>query len=193
MNTTNTLVLLGPPRTMGDIIKWAWPIQLARLIASIPSIIGALYIIQHVLRSEKRRKRAFTRILLVMSMMDLVFALTSVFSSSITPKEVKYPYPYQNLAIGNWATCQAFGFLGHGAILSSVLYNASLSLYYVLTIRDGWTDWRIHQNKMMEPLLHAIPLLIGWGIAIAALSMDLYNPMFVGCGKCLPVSITIID
>jgi hypothetical protein len=74
MNITTTLPLL-PPKTMGYVTIWAWPIQLARLIASVPSIFGASYIIQHVLLSEKRRQRAFTRVLLVMSMMDLIFCL----------------------------------------------------------------------------------------------------------------------
>jgi hypothetical protein len=156
---TNTLPIAIAIAIMADFITWALPIQLARMIASIPSILGASYIIQHVLCNDKRRKRAFTRVLLVMSMMDLVFALTSVFSSSMAPKQVKVPY--HTLAIDTWTTCQVFGFLGRGANLSSVLYNASLSLYYVLTIRDGWTDWRIHHSKG-EPLLHVIPLLIGW-------------------------------
>jgi hypothetical protein len=98
--------------------------QLARLLASIPSFFGASYIIQHVLRCKKRQQRAMTRILFSMSCVDLIFAMTSVFSSSITPQEVRVPYP--TLSIGTWTTCQVFGFLGHGAILSFIFIQWQL-------------------------------------------------------------------
>jgi hypothetical protein len=185
--------------TENDVTKWAWPMQLARLLCSIPSLFGAAYIVQHVLRSPQRRRRAFHRILLIMSGMDFIFAATSVFSSTITPQDNDVPYRTLPSSFGTWTTCQVFAFFQHGASLSSVLYNGSLSLYYVLTIRHGWTDWRIQNHHStrtplggccskvcaVEKLLHAVPLMVGWGLAITALPLNLYNPTFVGCGTYL--------
>ena len=54
-------------------------LQVVPMVAALPSIAGATYIVQHVLRSHHRRKRTLTRLLLGMSSMDLIFAMVSAF------------------------------------------------------------------------------------------------------------------
>jgi hypothetical protein len=147
------------------------------------SIIGASFILQHILRSPKRRQRVLTRLILVMSCMDLIFAVTFVLGSVVIPTQAVLPFPTP-LAKGNWATCEAAGFMGGGSSHASILYNASLALFYLLTIRYGWSEYKLkHAHaSLVEPCLHAVPLIIGWGIVIPGLPLNPFNPFPSGCG-----------
>jgi hypothetical protein len=49
-------------------------------VTAAPSLLACAYIIQHVLRSKKRRGRVYDRILLLMSLNDFIFALKTFFS-----------------------------------------------------------------------------------------------------------------
>ena len=145
-----------------------------RVSFSIPSLLGALYIVQHVGRSPSRRHRVFARLMMGMSCMDLFYSIYTIVSP-LTREEER--------------SCQAMGFLGQGARLSSVLYNGSLTLYYLITIRYGWKE---HNFKRVyfevgplfvnfELLMHSVPMVLGWGSAIVPLFLDLYNPTMIGC------------
>mmetsp|Transcript_34268 Transcript_34268/g.83123 ORF Transcript_34268/g.83123 Transcript_34268/m.83123 type:complete len:429 (+) Transcript_34268:93-1379(+) len=139
---------------------------------AIPSIVGSVYIVQHVLRSRKRRQRTYHRLLALMSAMDFIYAIKVFLSTWINPEGTGY------LASGTTQTCAAAGFLGHGGSLSSIMYNGSLTLYYLLTIVFSW---RLDKVKRIEPLLHGLPLAIGWSTAFATLPMDLMNPIGWTC------------
>jgi hypothetical protein len=154
-------------------------------ITSIPSIIGSTFIIQHVIRSKKRRSQVYHRLLLSMSIADCIWSIKTFLSTWVIPADV--PFVYAN--IGNTQTCTASAFIGHGAPLSSTIYNGMLTLYFLLTIRYGWSNKKV--KSKVEVWMHAIPLVIGWGTAIVALSLDLFNPIGwtcwigtypVGCG-----------
>jgi hypothetical protein len=74
--------------------------------------------------------------------------------------------------------------VGVGSSYSSIVYHASLALFYLLTIKYGWSEWKLKHShyKLVEPGLHAIPLILGWGVAIPGLPLNLYNPFPSGCG-----------
>jgi len=139
---------------------------------SLPSIVGSAYIVQHVLRSRKRRQKTYHRLLALMSAMDFIYAIKVFLSTWINPEGTGY------LASGTTETCAAAGFLGHGGSLSSIMYNGSLTLYYLLTIVFSW---RLDKIKKIEPWLHGLPLAIGWSTAFATLPMDLMNPIGWTC------------
>jgi len=165
---------------------------------SIPSLLGSLYIMQHVLRSPKRRHRLYTRIMLGMSCMDFIWAIKAFLSSWVVP--ASYELIHFPFAVGTVQTCTAAGFLGHGATLASVLYNGSLALYYLLTIRYGWTQRRFDGTSTdlrtrsggggsgktcccckWEWFLHGVPLGLGWGTALIALPLHIFNPIGWTC------------
>jgi len=79
--------------------------------------------------------------------------------------------PFVFGARGSTQTCTAQGFFAQIGV-SSVMYNASLSTYYLLVIRYGWPESRIVK---VEPLLHAIPLIFGFATMIAGLFLQLFN------------------
>jgi hypothetical protein len=111
------------------------------------------------------------------------FTLKTLLDPVVMPQEVDQgPYPTSvTWAVGNWATCEAFGFLGHSAAVSSALYNASLAIYYVVTIRYGWSEWRMQKSRIEAYYFHTIPLIVGWGTGIASLILNLYNPILLTC------------
>lgn len=124
--------------------------------------------------------------MLMMAVHDLVYSVKTFLSTWPIPREVMFTYGN----VGNTNTCTAAGFLGHGTALTSVLYNGSLAGYFLLAIGFGKTELSV--RRQWEPLLHILPLLIGWSTAIAGIPMDLYNPIGwtcwigqypVGCGE----------
>jgi hypothetical protein len=80
-------------------------------------------------------------------------------------------------SVGNDRTCNLQGFFTQFGITSS-FYNASLSVYFLLVIRYGWQDSRI---KRLEPWLHALPLLWGFGTSIAGLSVGIFGNANLWC------------
>lgn len=77
------------------------------------------------------------------------------------------------LASGTTATCTAQGFFNELGNLATPLYNASLCAYYVLVIRQSWSETRIRIR--VEKFMHAVPIVIASTIAILGLVFKLYN------------------
>ena len=83
-------------------------------------------------------------------------------------------------------TCTAAGFFGQGASIASALYNGSLALFYLLTVKYSWKDdafgaYGGGKFSKVEPAMHVIPLVFGWATAIAGLPLLLYNPIGWTC------------
>jgi hypothetical protein len=138
-------------------------------LAAFPSILGSLFIIQHVLRSKERRNRVYHRILLFMGIHDFIHAIKAFVSTWPIPEGTSFVYG----ARGNTATCTAAGFLGQGGSLTSIFYNGSLTLFFLLVVRYGWKEERI--KRTVEPWLHIVPCAVGWSTAIAGIPLSLYN------------------
>lgn len=58
------------------------------------------------------------------------------------------------------------------------MYNASLSIFYVLVIVHGWKDDKIEK---IEPLLHINAIAWGLGTGVASLSLTLFNQVGWDC------------
>jgi hypothetical protein len=138
-------------------------------VFSFPAILGSLFIIQHILRSKKRRSRVYHRILLWMSVHDFIYSIKSFLSTWPIPDGTNFVYG----AKGNTQTCATAGFLGHAGALTSIFYNGSLTVFFLMVVRFGWKEDYI--KRKVEPWLHGIPLLFGWSTAIAGIPLQLYN------------------
>jgi hypothetical protein len=92
-----------------------------------------------------------------------------------------WPMPKDTLnvwgAVGTVQSCEAIGFLEQAGV-AATMYNGSLSTYYLLRIRYGWTPSRIAR---VEPWMHAIPLLFGLATMIASLTLNLFNSGLFDC------------
>jgi len=134
---------------------------------SLLSIIGSTMIISQVLQSKPNRNHTQQRLVCVMSIIDLTVS-TAWF---LTPFFVTQDMDQFLWSIGNRSTCSLQGFIVQFSI-SGVLYNASLSLYYLLVIKYGFQQRDI---IIIEKYMHAFALLFGITTATTALALNLYE------------------
>lgn len=123
------------------------------------SIVGSSAIIYMILSDrEKKLVKSYHRIMLVMSFFDILQSVALAASTSAFPRET----PIYG-SIGNMSTCRVqFIFLTLG--LAVPMCNASLSIYYLLTIKYRYPS-RDFARKI-EPFLHASSVLVPTSIVI---------------------------
>jgi hypothetical protein len=122
----------------------------------------------------RRNKRGtYHRLVLGMSLCCLSSSVAWFFTTWPIPCDAPGVYG----AIGTQGTCTAQGFFAQFS-LSSVMYNASLSVYYVLVIVMGWSDDRISKIK---PLIHLHAISWGLGMAFASIGLTLFNQVGWDC------------
>ncbi len=132
------------------------------------SLMGSLFIFQDVVIHKRPIDRVYYRIMLGLSCSDMIASTVNIFSTWPIP-----PDSGNFLANGTTATCTAQGFFNELGNLATPLYNTSLCAYYVLVIRQAWSEDRIRIR--VERYMHAMPILIALTIAVLGLPFKLYN------------------
>jgi len=150
-----------------------WLIIIPKVVASL-SIVSSSYIIKNVVCDvEKNKRNAYHRIMVNMSVLDIIFSIVPHFIGSWA-----MPVGTAPLSAGNLSTCDAQGYVATALSLAGPLCNASLSTYYNLIIKYGWSD---HKLKRIEKWLHIVPATLGSLICIVPLVAKLYVPGTWGC------------
>lgn len=155
------------------------------LITFVPaffSIIGSSLIL-HSIKAQSQRARGgrnhgalgtYERIILAMSVYDVVASVVYVLQPFLTPGRIWPTYT------GNATTCRVMGTIFQVSS-SAMIYYGMLSYYYLLTIRFKITP-RTMANQI-EPCMHIFA--IGWPLVcgIAGAIMDWYDELslFPGC------------
>lgn len=130
------------------------------------------------IRSSKRNEGITTyhRMLLGISIFDVLHSLSSAFSSLLVPS-----YTKSTFAHGNTATCSMQGAFQQ-LTPSIVIYMAMLNTYFMLKIRYNVPDSVI--NSRYEIWFHAIPMAHFLSTSITGLSMGIFGPIILpelGC------------
>jgi G protein-coupled glucose receptor regulating Gpa2 len=147
-------------------------------LAVIPKISGTVgmmfcaVIIFTVMRDKNRRNKTYHRLLVGLSVVDMICAFWLALSTWPIPVESNVLW-----ASGNDGTCTLQGFFTSFGVTSS-FYNASISLYFLLVIRYGWKESQI---KKIEPLLHIVPLFWGFGTSFAGLKPGIFGNAYLWC------------
>lgn len=150
-------------------------LALAPKFTGFLSLLGSAYILHSVLFvTERERRHTYHRLLVGLSVADIVMT-TGLFLST-WPMPVSTPSVA--FAVGNTQTCAVVGFMEQAGV-TAVWYNASLSVYYWLRIRRGWTSTQI--SKRAEPWLHAVPIVFGLATMTAAAALQLLNAGLWDC------------
>jgi len=149
--------------------------NIGRVTGSL-SILGSFSIIYMII-SDRRRKlgQPFHRLMLLMSIFDILHSAAIVVSTAANPKESNVEG-----AKGNNYTCDIQGFfmmLG----LAVPLYNSCLNTFFVLTIRYNVSS---QQFRKFELVLDAIAILIPLSLAIYFTASGVMAPSPIGV--CLP-------
>ena len=142
-------------------------------IPALLSVMGSTFIVYDAMfrrapAGTKKTVTSYHRLLVSMSVCDILSSAALFLSTWPVPSDT--PFVYQ--ALGTTQTCTAQGFfvqIGNG----TVLFNGALSVFYLLTIRDGWKPGRM--SRRVEPWLHALPLVFTFGTAAAGIVLGLYN------------------
>ncbi|CAB9527065.1 expressed unknown protein [Seminavis robusta] len=136
-------------------------IWLSRVSAML-SFGGATYIIVDVLKDPAKRGLVYHQLLVSMALFDIVTAFAWVFATLPIDEEEA---GHVEGASGNPATCKAQAFFVQLGF-TSVFMNVSLSIYYLLVIVF---DWREFQLQKVRIYMHAIPILVGLGLALGGI------------------------
>jgi hypothetical protein len=130
-----------------------------------------LWIAHDVVRNKKLAKTNH-RILLGMSITDVVSSVCTVLGRLPAPRHAKY---YSGL--GTTGTCTAQGFF-YQSILSTVAYNAALAVYFLLVVKYKWKE-RAMRKVEIGMHIFAMSLFLITGLSLVALKM--INPAFFLC------------
>jgi hypothetical protein len=145
-------------------------------VTSVLSLIGSSIILRDVMKMRGTHKYSPRhRLLAGMSVCDLMASAAMFLTSWPIPKDYLWPTQWN---VGNQATCTAQGFFSQMA-LGTNAYNCCLAIYYLLTIRQGWSDERI--GKRAEPIMHIVSFGFALGTAASGLGLSLFNPNGLQC------------
>jgi hypothetical protein len=144
-------------------------------VTALLSLLGSLFIIRDVLRHHSRKTSLYHQLILGVSVFDAIGSVAWIFSSLPIPEFNQYGEPtFIQGAKGNDGTCTTQGFLIQFGY-TSILYNVTLSFYYLLTIRYGWREARI---RPYAKWFHT-PVLVGLGLACTGIPF--YENSFFVC------------
>lgn len=151
----------------------------ASALLSMFGSVSILYLIW--VKNRRRNKRRedqqqqqqkptvlFHRIMCGISLSDLISSFAFLLQPFLVPK-----WSHQLLGIGTTATCEIAAFFSILAITSH-LYSGILALYFVLTIRYGWTVTRA--SRCLEPWIHVGAWCLPGCVGLAAIVGDVFNP-----------------
>jgi hypothetical protein len=141
-------------------------------ITGFVSVLFSLLTLWFLGRSSQRRSLVYHRLVAGIALVDLSTSLWLGLSTWPAPRSGDMVF-----ASGTVATCRLQGFFIQFGISSS-MYNASLSLYYLLVVRYGWKEIKM---KRVEPFLHGIPITWALCTAITALLLDLLGEANLWC------------
>jgi len=143
-------------------------------VSSVFSLSGSLWIIIEVATEKGKRKQPFHRLLLAMSVYDVLESIFNFGSTWMIPRGS----PDIIWAYGNRATCTAQGFfLTLGSAVP--LYNAMLSIYYLLVINYNYSDTKL--RSFVEPAMHLFCFVWAFGTALYSSLAGLMNNADLWC------------
>jgi hypothetical protein len=156
-------------------------LALLPIIPSMLSFAGSSAIIYVVYQHRQRKGKStvYHRLLVGMSLCDLVASFWYPWFSFLTPSSTEASYPFV-WAIGNDATCTFMGFI-FSVNFTGVLYNAMLSYYFLLAARFGRSDDEIARRSELWLHLGALVYPITCAIVLAAIGAYDEQPLGRGC------------
>lgn len=130
------------------------------------SLFGSMSIVWIILKNGKLGQ-LYHRLMLGMSVMDLIMTSATAAMPYVNRDDVGFLF-----ARGNERTCEAAGFFLQ-AWLGSTIYNAWLSVYFLLMVCYGYKEQQIVAR--MEPYCHILAILLPLTFGVVGLATDSFN------------------
>ena len=141
--------------------------------SSLLSFLGSAQIVWMVFSAK--RITPYRRILFGLSCCDMFASFAYPWQSFLLPNATSQ----RVWAIGNDRTCSALGF-AQQLFLASILYNAMLSLYFLLTVRQGMKDPVL--ARRYEPWMHVMAIGFPLVTATTGAVIGWYHEVEIGAG-----------
>ncbi|CAB9502046.1 expressed unknown protein [Seminavis robusta] len=125
-----------------------------------------------------KREHPYHRLLFAMSVYDILESIWNFGSTWPLPTDTPSAAGSFWQPVGSTQSCTAQGFFLQLAVAIPI-YNCCLSLYYLLVINYRFTD--THIGKWIEPSMHAVAFVWGFGTALAASVMGYMNNANLWC------------
>lgn len=145
-------------------------LSILSIISACLSICGSSLIIGRIVRCKSYIGSPYNRIMLGLSISDIISSFAAGFGVFLLPKETS-PRVW---AFGNETTCNMLGFLTQLAI-GAVWYNGLLSLYYLFTVKFGVK--RKSFASKYEVWFHLSAFFYFFATGVAGLIIDLYGEL----------------
>ena len=153
--------------------------QIALAVAPLPtallSITASALIITNILHQNSEKRNSYHRILLAMSLFDILFSLSACLQMFLMPAATSP----RLTAMGNPASCTAVGALVQLSF-ATYWYNGVLSVYYLLTVVYGWSQDKI--RRVAEPAWHTVCVSFALVTATLGLVFGWYSELDIGFG-----------
>ena len=149
---------------------------ITRTITGAISFLSSLTLMIVILRSYIGLGSPLHRLLVGLSISDMMSSFSQACGNFVAPKEFGY---YLWNARGNFASCNAQGFLYWFGAVSGAFYNWSLCFFYLAVIRFEKSDEYI--CKWIEPFLHAGGISGSFIPALYVLAVRGYYPYGTVC------------
>ena len=133
--------------------------------SSALSVMGSTAMIIDILKSGNVRKQCRLRILMGVSIFDIMSSLAFFMGPWLTEKTPAGEY-YGLSSYGNYYTCQTQGFFA-SLTVGSYCYNLCLAIFYVLAVKYSKTENWFKSN--VEPWMHFMSVSYSLTISIAML------------------------
>ncbi len=140
-------------------------IPILRSVSAIVSIIASMILIWMIRRSHKGLKSIYHRLLLGLSISDILFSLSQAFFNITAPYESSYVVWN---ARGSAMSCGVQGFTRFLGGMCGQGYNCSINLFSLAMIKKKTKT--MEPVKKLEPYLHGVP--IGLAIVISTISVS---------------------
>uniref|UniRef100_A0A7R9VVI7 G-protein coupled receptors family 1 profile domain-containing protein n=1 Tax=Pseudictyota dubia TaxID=2749911 RepID=A0A7R9VVI7_9STRA len=145
--------------------------SIARSVSAPISLMASITIVWVICRSYAGLSTTFHRLLLGLCIADIISSFSFSLSSSMVPTDVK---EYVWNARGNMASCDAQGFMLNQGLISGILYNCSLCIYYLAVVKYEKAEKYIKDR--IEPYLHVISIFFPIISSTVLLVRQTFNP-----------------
>jgi len=151
-------------------------VELFQKVSSFLSTLGSFLIVFDIARKVWHGKATdpYQRIMVGLSVYDIIFSLVFFLGSWLTPKETGWLW-----AVGNTASCSAQGFFFTFGGAGELLCQMAISFNIVMLIVFEWNQNQF--AKKVERPMHIIIFTLALSIAVVPLSTQTINPW---CGYC---------
>jgi hypothetical protein len=156
--------------TLNDMIKVSKANSITQTTSSAVSFIASIVVVCLIYRSYARLSTTFNRLLLGISIADIMLSFCMMLNTLPAPAETS---DYTWNPMGNVHSCDAQGFFLFLGLMGAPLYNCSLCLYYIAVVKYNKKEEYIRAK--LEPFLHGVPIIFSLVGAITVLAMQSFN------------------